>query len=504
MSNIEWASDSEDELDETNIYIDEPRALYPHEINDIINGIRFGKSHTKIQENIINIHREQTKCSLDRQKIRPSKIPELKKIILTQFYSSVVVYGEAVGVNAAQCIGEPTTQMTLNTFHAAGISAKNVTLGFPRARELFNATKTPSNPTCTIYFTRDNNTPEELHKVADKFPEANIEKLLKSWAVYDPDNYKFEYWHIAWFKIYPAVENLTENDWCLRLEFNVEKLYDYDVTIRDITKRLKTIYADIVCIPSPLNVGIIDVIVNCTEIAISGARSLELQDIQDDFQAKYFYMEKIVSPKIRGQTICGIPRITKLYRRKVKCNESFGDLPLKKEIAARLTTDEEWVVDTDGTNLAEIFTWPGVDSCRTISNDMWEISNILGIEAAREYLFIEFMNIVSGGGVSINPVHIQTLVGKMTYTGRIRAIARFGVETAQYEPIARATFEEVMTHLTNSAVFSERDNLNGISSNIVLGTRICAGTGAIDLQNIPLKIVQSKPVKIRPPQEIKL
>ena len=95
------------------------------------------------------IHRDKTRRKLATKKVRPSKIGELRRLILRQFYESVVAPGEAVGVNAAQCIGEPTTQMTLNTFHHAGQSAKNVTLGFPRARELFNATKQPSNPTCT-------------------------------------------------------------------------------------------------------------------------------------------------------------------------------------------------------------------------------------------------------------------------------------------------------------------------------------------------------------------
>lgn len=128
-----------------------------------------------------------------------------------------------------------------------------------------------------------------------------------------------------------------------------------------------------------------------------------------------------------------------------------------------------------------------------MSNDLWELSNLFGIEAVRSYLFIEFMNIVTAGGVSINPVHIATLVGKMTYTGRIRAIARFGVETSQYDPIARATFEEVMSQLVTSAIFSEKDKLSGISSNIVLGTKINAGTGSVKIERIPVNVVSKKP-----------
>nr|QBK87942.1 MAG: DNA-directed RNA polymerase subunit alpha [Marseillevirus LCMAC202] len=377
-----------------------------------------------------------------------------------------------------------------DTFHSAGITAKNVTLGFPRARELFNATKSPSNPTCTIYFTRDNAAPEELHKVVDKFPEANIEDLLVTWQVFEPDEYQLEYWHTAWFKLKLDFGEITEDDWCLRLQFDVGKLYEHDVTVQDIATRLIGTYADVRCIPSPLNLGIIDILVCCVDINISGARTNELAEITDDYKAREFYMNKIVSPKVRGKVICGISGITQIYRRKAKCDESFGEFPLKPEIANRLQTDEEWIVDTDGTNLAEILTQPTVDSSRTLSNDMWELSNIFGIEAARAYLYLEFMNIVNSGGATINPVHIQVLVDKMTYTGSIRAIARFGVETSQYDPIARATFEEVMTQIQTSAMFSEKDNLNGISSNIVLGTKINAGTGRIEFQDIPLKVVR--------------
>ena len=128
----------------------------------------------------------------------------------------------------------------------------------------------------------------------------------------------------------------------------------------------------------------------------------------------------------------------------------------------------------------------GVDTTRTMSNDIWEINNILGIEAVRQYLFLEFSEIVKSS--NINPVHVQVLVDKMTYTGNIRAFARFGVEVVQHDPISRATFEEVMSQLVTSAMFSETDRLNGISSNIVLGTKIKAGTGTVNFQNIPLTI----------------
>jgi len=376
-----------------------------------------------------------------------------------------------------------------DTFHSAGISAKNVTLGFPRAKELFNATKSPSNPTCTVYLLGKNSEPSDLHFI-DKFQETHVNQVLTNWTVFSPEDFKEEYWHQLWFDINIDAPEISSSEWVLRFTFDIKKLYDRDITLKDISKKLSDSYSDIRCIPSPLNLGIVDVFVNCTEINITGSRSPELSDITDDWEAREFYMNKIVSPRMRGHFIGGIPGITQIYKRKVKSNETFSGMPVRPEITNRIQNDEEWIADTDGTNLIEILSRTGVDTARTMSNDMWEIYNIFGIEAVRNYLFLEFMNIAGGGGSSINPVHIQILVDKMTYTGSIRAIDRFGVETAQYDPIARATFEEVMSQIITSAIFSEKDNLNGISSNIVLGTKINAGTGRAEFVDIPLVVKQ--------------
>lgn len=56
-----------------------------------------------------------------------------------------------MGALAAQSLGEPATQMTLNTFHFAGVSAKNVTLGVPRLKEIINVSKKPKTPSLTVF-----------------------------------------------------------------------------------------------------------------------------------------------------------------------------------------------------------------------------------------------------------------------------------------------------------------------------------------------------------------
>jgi DNA-directed RNA polymerase II subunit RPB1 len=69
----------------------------------------------------------------------------------TRFQQAQAQPGEMVGPLAAQSLGEPATQMTLNTFHYAGVSAKNVTLGVPRLKEIINVSRNPKTPSLTVY-----------------------------------------------------------------------------------------------------------------------------------------------------------------------------------------------------------------------------------------------------------------------------------------------------------------------------------------------------------------
>lgn len=494
MATIGWESDSDSESSFQIIESDEPRHLTKEEIDTIVNSLCYSYDHNPVQENLINIQRTKTRCALEKEKIKPSKIPELSRIIKREFFKSLVAPGEAVGVNSSQNIGEPTMQMTLNTFHHAGNSAKNGALGFHRVQEILNAAKKQGNPTITAYFKDSNQSPHELHKYSDRLAQANIDQLLIDWKVYDPEEYTFSFWQEAFMKLNPNFGDLCEDDWCLSFKFDLKKLYEHNITPKEIAKKLEKSYTDIRCIPSPRNLATVDVIIDCSQITFQGSQTLVLMEIEDDTASRKFYMEKIVSPKLRGTLACGVEGIEKIYPRQAKPDEIFAGFKLKEEIQKRIKHELEWIIDTDGTNLKEFLQQPGIDTERTISNDMWEIYDVFGIEATRAYIFIEYINILNSGGIDLNPVHIEVLVDRMCYTGNIRAITRFGVETSQYKPIARATFEEVMKQFTTSAIFSEADDLGGVSSNIVMGTRINVGTGHVKTKNIEVRVKKREEV----------
>jgi len=485
------------------------RKLTNLEIESIVSELSFG-CNNEVTEYILTKHKKTIKDQLEKVEIKENKIPELKSKIIEQFYKSVVAFGEAVGINAAQCIAEPVTQSTLSFFHSAGQSDKNVSLGFPRAKEVLDATPNQDNPTCNIYFNSecaDNLT--NLRKITDSMVYAIIDDLITESIIYTPDEYTeicganeareicganeareicganeaTENWWIPIYLNLNDIEPSNENEWCFRLIFDIEKLYTHNTTLTQISRELKKKYQDIRTIISPLNIGIIDVLVDCTEITISGVRTGEIDSITDEYSAKEFYMQNIVSPELRSVKACGVYSITKVYPKKIK----KSSYPIKNEKISK-SIEEEWVVETDGTNLLKILNLNGVDATRTYSNDYWEMCNVLGIESTREFLLQEFTKIIGASGQTINSRHLTILVDKMVYTGTIRAIARFGIEVEQYGPITKASFEEVMKHLVSAAEFSEVDHLNGISSNVALGTKVKAGTGIVELKPIKMKV----------------
>ena len=135
----------------------------------------------------------------------------------------------------------------------------------------------------------------------------------------------------------------------------------------------------------------------------------------------------------------------------------------------------EWVLDTDGTNLIELLSNPNIDSTRTISNDIREIYDTLGIEAARYALYKELLIVTNEG--AMNYRHMSLLIDTMTYKGQLMSIDRHGINRGDIGPLAKSSFEETTDMLINASIFAEYDKVNGVSANVMLGQQPPCGTG---------------------------
>ncbi|RLE54624.1 MAG: DNA-directed RNA polymerase subunit A'' [Thermoprotei archaeon] len=190
--------------------------------------------------------------------------------------------------------------------------------------------------------------------------------------------------------------------------------------------------------------------------------------------------------EVQGYTIIFRPAVTDLLKLR-KIRDRILNLRLKglknvkKAIVRRDEKTGEYYIVTEGTNLAAVLTIPGVDSRRTLSNDIHEVAEVLGIEAARTVIIQEMQKVLEQQGLEVDVRHLMLVADIMTQTGRIRQIGRHGVAGEKPSVLARAAFEVTVHHLVNAAARGEFDELRGVTENVIVGNPIPVGTGLVEL-----------------------
>ncbi|MEM0158170.1 MAG: DNA-directed RNA polymerase subunit A'' [Thermoplasmataceae archaeon] len=320
---------------------------------------------------------------------------------------------EAVGIIAAQSIGEPGTQMTMRTFHFAGVREMNVTLGLPRLIEIVDARRTPSTPSMTIY----------LKPEFEKSEEAVLGavKELENTNVID---------------VADVVTDIAEMT--ITILPDGEKMKERLVALEDLRSALERMK------------GI-------TIMSEPGAKKIVLKPQQDSYKRLYQVQEQV-----KVLTIKGIPGI-------------------KRAIARIDQATGNWVIYTQGSNLKDVLEMDQVDPTRTYTNDIIEIANILGIEAARNAIFNESLRTLSEQGLEVDQRHLMLVSDMMTFSGSVRAVGRQGISGRKSSVLARAAFEITTKHLLRAGLLGETDPLTGVAENIIVGQPITLGTGAINL-----------------------
>lgn len=336
-----------------------------------------------------------------------------KERFLENYIKSMVTPGEAVGTVAAQSIGEPGTQMTLRTFHYAGVVELNVPLGLPRLIEIIDAKRSPNNPIMTIYLD------EEYNKTKKKAEE--IAQKLKEKFMHD----------VASIKI-----DIDEK------EFTVETA---DEEVKELLKKLDGVTS------------------RGNKFAIHKKSLLDLQKLKS---------------KIEKKRLSGIKDIKRTFVRK-------------------LDNVEEYVIYAEGSNLKGVLSVLGVDKKRTTTNDIFQIYETLGIEAARNAIINEAMKVLADQNLDVDIRHIMLVADRMTVTGELQAVGRQGISGAKGSVLARAAFEETEKHILNAALLGEIDPLKGVAENIIVGQPIPVGTGTVELAIKPGAIGSGKSISTK-------
>lgn len=396
--------------------------------------------------------------------------------IESRFCKAAVNPGEMVGVLAAQSIGEPATQMTLNTFHFAGVSSKNVTLGVPRLKEILNVAKNIKTPSMTVYQEGNKSGNKESAKLLRSAVEhTTLRSVTETTEIYyDPDVYstvvEADKEIVESYMILPEEDQRAQSRWLLRITLGRRSLLDKGLTVQDVASKIKSEYMKDLAVIFSDN--------NADEQVIRIRMIQEGKDDDDDLEEDVM-LKRLENHLLDTLTLRGVPGIERAFlntKTRLRMKEDGALVMDKKD---PLCT--EWFLDTSGSALGQVLAIPGVDTTRTYSNSFIEVFEVFGIEATRSALMRELTAVLAFDGSYVNHRHLALLVDVMTSRGHIMAITRHGINRADTGALMRCSFEETVEILLEAAACGELDDCRGVSENVMLGQLAPLGTGELEI-----------------------
>ena len=348
-------------------------------------------------------------AELENLQLSDDEINEVLEITKNVYKRSKVEPCEAVGTIAAQSIGEPGTQMTMRTFHYAGVADINVTLGLPRLIEIVDARKVPDTPMMTIFI--------DAESANDR------DKALQLG------------WEIEATHVSDIADILADTDEMqIYLEFDDRALQQRNVNLDTVVSKLEMLQ---------------DV-----DVRIDGSNIMLIPSAK-----RYRALLQIVE-KVKGMVIKGVEDIKRVVVRKER---------------------GEYVLYTEGSSLKKVIVLEHIDSTRTKTNNINEMAEVFGVEAARNSIIEEAMSTLREQGLTVDVRHIMLVADMMTIDGEVKQIGRHGIAGEKTSVLSRAAFEVTVNHLLDAAIRGEIDELAGVTENVIVGQPILLGTGDVRL-----------------------
>lgn len=434
------------------------RNLTEDEIEDIISFVKPNKKLPEaVGESIVNHQKRLLREQFKGQKVHPEIIPQLKEKLERQYYKSFVSAGERVGIITAQSIGESQTQSTLNTFHKAGSSENKIDV-VSRFSELLSASKNGKLNNALIYLTNPPENVSELREiVGSSLLCLTIKKLtLKSSVCIDKSE---ELWYKAHTILYGRKVEYTD---CISLKINMDILFTYKITLEEIVEVIEGKYDNVTCMFSPSSIGQIDVYFDTSNLELPYNR---IAYVSEENKREIF-LEEVVLPELENIVVSGVFGVEEMFFNREKGLQG-GEWIIEVEMAK----------SSKNSVYPSILMLPYVDKYRTISTNIWDVYNCLGIEAIREFMIGQFQSIMTG----INPKHISLIVDRMTFDGKIVPISRYTMKKS-VSALSKASFEETFDNFLIAGVYGQKDNTQGVSASIICGKRAPLGTGLCDIK----------------------
>ena len=376
-----------------------------------------------------------------------------------------------------------------DTFHLSGVASKsNVTRGVPRIEEILRLTSNPKNPSLTVHLKPMDELDKDRASVyANMLEHTRLIDVVKSVQIcFDPSDrasnitedkdllekyYAFENMVSECNEDAGAGTSLQKSKWIVRMEINAETLLDKNITMDDIHFAIKSTNPDIFCIYSDYNDSnlVFRIRLNADVFKKTKSASRHPLDQSDDIYLLKNFQDKL----LQNIVLRGVHGVNNVLPRKLQ------NMVVKEE--GKYVRKDIWVLDTTGTNLLDVLAMDFIDASRTYGNDITEVFDILGIEAARQILYNEFVEVMEFSDVYINYHHLSLLCDRMSVTKNMVAIFRSGLHNDNIGPIAKATFEVHTEILLHSARHADFDEMRGVSANVMCGQMGYYGTGAFNV-----------------------
>ncbi|ESQ42341.1 hypothetical protein EUTSA_v10012446mg [Eutrema salsugineum] len=359
--------------------------------------------------------------------VTDKQIEVFVKICVSRYREKTIEAGTAIGTIGAQSIGEPGTQMTLKTFHFAGVASMNITQGVPRINEIINASKNISTPVISAELEN----PLEL--TSARWVKGRIEKTTLG-------------------QVAESIEVLmTSTSASVRIILDNKRIEEACLSISPWSVKTSILKTPRIKLNDD-NIRILDSGLDITPVGDKSGIHFGLHNLKN------------VLPNIIVNGIKTVERVV-----------VAEDTDKKKQIDGK----KRWKLFVEGTNLLAVMGTPGINGRTTTSNNIVEVSKTLGIEAARTTIIDEIGSVMGNHGMSIDIRHMMLLADVMTYRGEVLGIQRTGIQKMDKSVLMQASFERTGDHLFSAAVSGKVDNIEGVTECVIMGIPMKLGTGIL-------------------------
>jgi DNA-directed RNA polymerase beta' subunit len=377
-----------------------------------------------------------------------------------------------------------------DTFHLAGVATKsNVTRGVPRIEEILRLTRNPDKPSATVFLKpSDRYDKDKAAKLCVMIEHTKLVDVVKSIEIcFDPNDratkihkdieiieqfYQFENLVLECNQG-ADVDNTQHSKWIVRMEIDAEILLDKNITMDDINFAITNSHgSEVSCVFSDMNSSNLVFRIRLNSSVFNKGKKKGTPESLD--QSDEIHLLKTFQDNILNNIVLrGVSGIQNVNPRLIKDNVVKED--------NKYVRKEMWVLDTTGTNIMDLFMLDFIDYTRTYSNDIREMHNILGIEAARQNILNEFVEVMEASDAYVNYHHLSILCDRMTVKADLVPMFRSGIISDDIGPISKGTYEMHTEMFLDASRHGEFDQMRGVSANVMCGQPGYYGTNAFGL-----------------------